>query len=72
MPTFQDAIAKLKGRFVEVGTQGEWSDRGELQTVAEDHLILAQQNSERITVVRLAALEYIKELPPPSGTRGIR
>ena len=69
MSTFLDAIAKLEGKFVEVGTQGEWSDKGQIHSVGQDHLVLLQPNSDRLIVVKIAALEYIKELPVPGGGR---
>ena len=69
MSTFNDAIAKLEGKFVQVGTQGEWTDKGQLQSIGQDHLVLAQPNSERVIVVKISALEYIKEIPSPTVTR---
>jgi hypothetical protein len=72
MSTFQDAVSNLKGKLVEVGTSGEWADRVELLSVASDHLVLLQSNSERKTIIRFEALEYIKELPPQSTVRGLR
>ena len=73
MSTFLDLISKLEGKFVEVGTAGEWSDKGQLQTVGQDHLVLLQPNSDRIVVVKIAAIEYIKEIampgPPRTGGR---
>ena len=72
MSTFLDLISKLEGKFVEVGTTGEWSDKGQLQTVGQDHLVLLQPNSDRIVVVKIAAIEYIKEIamPGPARTSG--
>lgn len=72
MSTFQEAISNLKGKLVEVGTRGEWADRGELLSVASDHLVLLQSNSERKTIIRFEALEYIKELSPHNPVRGLR
>jgi hypothetical protein len=67
MSTFIDAIGKLRGKLVEVGTQGEWADRGELQSVSADHLVLQQAGSERIIIVKVDALEYVKEVPPSTA-----
>ncbi|MEW6733325.1 MAG: hypothetical protein AB1489_18505 [Acidobacteriota bacterium] len=64
MSAFLDAISNLRGRLVEVGTQGEWSDKGELQTVAQDHIVLSQLGSDRVIIVKIDTIEYIKELPP--------
>ena len=69
MSTFQDAISNLLGKYVEVGTAGEWADKGELKSIGNDHLILQQPNSERAIIVKLDAIEYIKELPSPGATR---
>ena len=69
MSSFLDVVAKLEGKFVEVGTQGEWSDKGKLQSVGQDHLVLLQPNSDRIIIIKLGSLEYIKEIPMPGPVR---
>jgi hypothetical protein len=69
MSTFIEAISKLEGKFVEVGTQGEWADKGQLRSIGQDHIVLVQPNSERMIVVRMGSLEYVKEIPAPAPVR---
>jgi hypothetical protein len=69
MSKFFEAIAKMEGKFVEVGTQGEWTDKGQVHSVSPDHVVLLQPNSDRLIIVKMDALEYVKEIPAPGSAR---